>query len=108
MIEFTRDEFKKQFGKSPAELYDLTKILTEEHKIEAMRLDSRYMRIRREYLTLRAENKPDLISAIDVGYWIEDGRFRARIEHVVIFDSQAEQDLDKASRSVNEPNWNDN
>lgn len=27
MIEFTREEFKKEFGKSPAELFDLTKIL---------------------------------------------------------------------------------
>lgn len=109
MIEFTREEFKKEFGKSPAELFDLTKILKENHKIEAMRLpDPNLMRVRTEYLTLVAPNKPDLICAIDVGYWIEDGWFRAQIQHVVIFDDQAEQDLAKAKSAATAPNWNDN
>lgn len=109
MIEFTREEFKRQFGKSPGELFDLTKILTEQHKIEAMRLpDPTLMRIRREYLTLRAPNKPDLISAIDVGYFIDKDGFKAVIEHIVIFDDQTEQDLDKAKSAATEENWNDN
>lgn len=109
MIEFTREEFKKEFGKSPGDLFDLTRILNEKHRIEAMRLpDPRLMRIRREYLTLVAPGKPDLISAIDVGYWIDNGRFKAVIEHVIIFDDQAEQDLDKAKSAALAPNWNDN
>lgn len=109
MIEFTREEFKKEFGMSPGQVFDLRHILTKKHKIEAMQLpDPTLMRIRREYGTMRTKNKPDLIYCIDVGYFIADGNFKAQITNVIIFDDQTEQDLHKAISANNQPNWNDN
>lgn len=109
MWELTRDQFKAEFGKAPGALFDLTKILNTNHRIEAMRLpDPKLMRVRKEYGTLVAPGKPDIIYCLDVGYWIDDGRFKAVIEKVIIFDDQAEQDLHKAAAAAHAPNWNDN
>lgn len=109
MLELTREQFTAAFGKPPGALFDLTKILTEQHKIEAMRLpDPKLMRVRREYGTLRANGRTDLIYCLDVGYFIDDDGFKAVIENVIIFDDQTEQDLHKAISANQQPNWNDN
>ena len=109
MLELTRDEFKKMFKKSPGELFDLRKILTAQHRLEAMRLPNpELMRVRCEYGTLRAPGLPDLIYCIDVGYFIDRGRFKAVIDKVIIFDNQTEQDLHKSIAANTQPNWSDN
>jgi hypothetical protein len=110
MLELTRDQFKTAFGCLPGKLFDLTKILTKQHQIEAMRLPNpQLMRVRSEYGTLSADGRQDLIFCIDVGYFIADGRFQATIQKVIIFDNQTEQDCHKAitAATVNQ-NWNDN
>lgn len=109
MTEFTRDQFKKIFGVSPGKLFDLNKILTEQHRIEAMRLPNPSLsRMRAECGTLKAPGKPTLIYCLHISYWIESGRFRASIRKVIIFDSQSELDLHRIEMQVKEPNWNDN
>lgn len=113
MLELTREEFKTMFGKKPGELFDLTKILTPKHRIEAMQQPNpNLMRVRREFGTIVSGDpklKP-IIYAIDVGYFVDKDGFKAVIEHVIIFDDQAEQDLAKAKASAHADTqrWNDN
>lgn len=113
MLQLTRDEFKAMFGRKPGDLFDLTKILTPQHQIEAMgQPDPRLMRVRREYGTLSSSNPnlKDIIYCLDVGYFVDKDGFKAVIENVIIFDDQAEQDLHKASmQATTEPqNWQSN
>lgn len=113
MLELTRDQFKEMFGKKPGELFDLKKILTPKHRIEAMQQPNpNLMRVRREFGTMVSSNpklKP-IIYAIDVGYFVDKDGFKAVIEHIIIFDDQAEQDLARIEASVHAETqqWNQN
>lgn len=100
MIEFTREKFKDEFGSEPSYMFDLKKCIEniEELKIEAMRFPNPNLAQQRaQYgiLTL-SDNKP-LYYCLHVAYWIDDGRFRASIRRVIVFDDQVEQDLYKAT-----------
>lgn len=111
MLSLTREQFKQRFGKSPGTLFDLDKILTSQHRIEAMQFPSAtHMRVRREYGTIKgSETLKDLIYGIDVGYYIKDGNFKAVITHVFIFDTQLEQDVHKIEIEMQTvPIWNQN
>ena len=70
--------------------------------------DPNLMRVRTQYGTLIGRGRASIIYALDVGYWIEAGRFKAIIEKVRIFDDQVEQDLHKALSAATAPNWQDN
>lgn len=111
MITYTREEFKTTFGTSPAKLFDLNKLLTNQHRVEAMGLpDPKLARVRLEYGTIVGNEKlEDLIFAIEVAYWI-DGSFKAKIIKVHIFNTQTEQDLHKAEHSAkaDTQRWQDN
>lgn len=109
MWKLTRDEFKQVFGIIPGMLFDLNQILTPKHRLEAMQLPNpQLMRMRREYLTMSAPGRKPLIACLEVGYWIEAGRFRATIRTVILFDTQAELEEHRAAHGKDSPIWNEN
>lgn len=109
MLTLTRDQFKAAFGIEPGKLFDLTRILTPKHRIEAMQLATPgAMRMRREYLTMSHPGYPTIIAALEVGYWTESGRFRATIRKIILFDSQAEFEAHRAVHGKDSQQWNEN
>lgn len=100
MIEFTREKFKDEFGVEPGYMFDLKKCIEniEELKIDAIRFNNPNLAQQRaQYGTMvLSDNKP-IIYCLHVAYWIANGRFRASIQKVIVFEDQTEQDLYKAT-----------
>lgn len=107
MQQFTRQEFKITFGFEAVELFNIERFLTTELKTACMRHASVAILLKEYGSFFIPDSKTTVFFALDIAWWIIEGRQRGRINTIFLFDNESEmavdRDLAKATSSAKAP-----
>lgn len=103
MLRYTKFEFRTAYGFEAAWAFDVIKFLTAAVKVKCMQNPTAAIRTKEYGKFLKQDGVEFIFFALEMSWWIRDGRQQARIEYISIFEDESEYLADKDITKVMQP-----